>query len=225
MLVEMGQEYKQDWYFHLPWVLLSRRVALQPDLSTSSSKLVFGVDPVMPGQLIGAPAPPLSLEHLKGLASHLEAAADFQPKQMSNHNTKPKKEYMPISTENGTHVYLKKDNPKGLLPSYTGPHRIVDRPSHSNIKVKIVPSDLELKTFSCTTANAKPAEVRSDTPEAQMPLRGRPRKAPPLATDRSDVQTTTESGAANLTETRKTNKKPRETSLPTRRLERILLKN
>ena len=83
MLVEMGQEYKQDWYLHLPWVLLSRRVALQPDLGTSSSKLVLGVDPVVPGQLVGAPAPPMSLEHLKGLASHLEAAADFKPKQGS----------------------------------------------------------------------------------------------------------------------------------------------
>ena len=50
MLVEMGEAYKQDWYLHLPWVLLSRRVALQPDIGTSSSKILFGVDPVVPGQ-------------------------------------------------------------------------------------------------------------------------------------------------------------------------------
>ena len=37
----MGNSHKQDWYLHLPWVLLSRRVALQPDIGTSSSKLVL----------------------------------------------------------------------------------------------------------------------------------------------------------------------------------------
>ena len=31
MLVDMAQDYKQDWYVHLPWVLLSRRVALIPN--------------------------------------------------------------------------------------------------------------------------------------------------------------------------------------------------
>ena len=179
MLVEMGQEYKQDWYLHLPWVLLSRRVALQPDLGTSSSKLVLGVDPVVPGQLVGAPAPPMSLEHLKGLASHLEAAADFKPKQMSNHNTKPKKEYMPTTTDTATHVYLKKDNPKGLMQTYTGPHKIVDRPSYSTIKVKVGTfksgvDNVQLHHWS----NLKPARLREDAKEGEMPARGRPPKNP-----------------------------------------------
>ena len=72
-------------------------------------------------------------------------------------------------------------------------------------------------------ANAKPAEVRSDTPEAQMPLRGRPRKAPPPASVQSDVQTTTESEPD--IQTRKINKQPRVVPPPTRRSERILLRN
>ena len=50
---------------------------------------------------------------------------------------KKNEENMPITLETATHVYVKKENPKGLLQTYTGPHKIVDRPSHSTIKVKI----------------------------------------------------------------------------------------
>ena len=219
MLVDMGQEFKQDWYLHLPWVLLSRRVALQPDLGTSSSKLVLGMDPLVPGQLVGAPSPPMSLEHLKGLASHLESTLDFKPKEMSNHHTKPKKEYMPPSTETATHVYIKRDNPKGLMASYTGPHLIVDRPSHSTIRVKVGTFKSGVENIQLHHwANAKPANVKADQPVAEMPARGRPRKSP--ATARSEVQTPTESEAAKP-------QKPdaRERKQPTRQSERIKARN
>ena len=217
MLVEMGQEFKQDWFLHLPWVLLSRRVALQPDIGTSSSKLVLGMDPLVPGPLVGAPSPPMSLENLKGLASHLESAADFTPKEMSNHHTKPKKEYMPPTTETATHVYLKRDNPKGLMASYTGPHPIVERPSHSTIKVKVGTFKSGIENIQLHHwANAKPANVRADQPEAQMPVRGRPRKTP--ATAQSEVQTPTDSEAANL-------RKNAKSKQPTRQSERIRARN
>ena len=217
MLVEMGQEFKQDWFLHLPWVLLSRRVALQPDIGTSSSKLVLGMDPLVPGPLVGAPSPPMSLENLKGLASHLESAADFTPKEMSNHHTKPKKEYMPPTTETATHVYLKRDNPKGLMASYTGPHPIVERPSHSTIKVKVGTFKSGIENIQLHHwANAKPANVRADQPEAQMPVRGRPRKSP--ATVQSEVQTPTDSEAANL-------RKNAKSKQPTRQSERIRARN
>ena len=66
MLIEMGNKYKQDWYLHLPWVLLSRRVALLPDVGTSSAKILYGVNPVVPGQLVGAPGPPMPPDHVHG---------------------------------------------------------------------------------------------------------------------------------------------------------------
>ena len=108
MLVEMGNAYKQDWYLHLPWVLLSRRVALQPDIGTSSSKLVLGMNPVVPGQLVGAPSPPMPPNQLRGLVKHLEMAADQEAMPMSNHS-KSKKNFMPATTETATHVYIKKE--------------------------------------------------------------------------------------------------------------------
>ena len=73
---------------------------------------------------------------LKGLANHLEPKADEDIIPTSNH-AKKKEENMPIALETATHMYVKKENPKGLLQTYTGPHKIVDRPSHSTIKVKI----------------------------------------------------------------------------------------
>ena len=117
MLLEMGDTYKQDWYLHLPWVLLSRRVALQPDLGVSSSQVVLGMTPVVPGQLVGDPKPPMAPEEIKNLVSHLEATSDRPPMPTSNHSS-PKTEYMPASTDSATHVYIKKDK---LLQSYTAP--------------------------------------------------------------------------------------------------------
>ena len=124
---------------------------------------------------------------------------------------------MPTTTENATHVYIKKDNPKGLMPSYTGPHLIVDRPSHSTIKVKVGTFKSGVENIQLHHwANAKPANVRADTPEAEMPVRGRPRKQP--ATVQSEVQTPTESEADN--------KKPvSKNKQPTRQSERIKARN
>ena len=93
---------------------------------------------------------------------------------------------MPLTTDTATHVYIKQDNPKGLMPRFTGPHPIVDRPSQSTIKVKMGTfrsgvENVQLHHWS----NAKPAQVREDQPEAQMPVRGRPKKLAP-GTDSSN---------------------------------------
>ena len=79
----------------------------------------------------------MPVAHLKGLVDHLEAAADEPARPMSNHNTNPKSIYMPDETLTATHVYIKQENPKGLLQSYTGPHPIIERPSQSTVKVKV----------------------------------------------------------------------------------------
>ena len=177
MLIEMGQAHKQDWYLHLPWVLLSRRVALQPDIGSSSAKLVLGMNPVVPGQLVGDPQPPMTTSELRGLVDHLEAAANSPAQKTSNHGN-IKKEFMPATTDTATHCYLKQENPKGLLQTYCGPYKIVDRPSHSTIKVKLGTFKSGAENLQVHHwANAKPAVMREDTPEAAMPTRGRPSKS------------------------------------------------
>ena len=70
----------------------------------------------------GSPHPAHVGRDLKGLVSHLEAKADQAIIPMSSH-WKKKEEYMPITTETATRVYVKKENPTGLLQAYTGPHK------------------------------------------------------------------------------------------------------
>ena len=233
MLLEMGDTHRQDWYLHLPWVLLSRRVALHPDLGVSTSQMVLGMDPVVPGQLVGDPTPPMVAGDIKKLVSHLEAASDRTPIPTSNHAV-PKKEYMPPSTETATHVYIKKENPKGLLQKYTGPHKIVERPSPSTIKVKIGTFKSGIENIQTHHwANAKPAMMREGAEEGVMPTRGRPKKSKdqPSVIDptaQSDVTNTTdESVGESEAATPKTGstKKEKKVNNPTRRSERIAKQN
>ncbi len=120
MLVEMTEKHKNEWYLHLPWVLLSRQVALLPDVGTSWAKLCTGCDPVFPGRLVGD-TPIVTSSDLKGLVKHLEMEDDKTHPTTSNHN-KSSKTYMPESTETCTHVYqVKKDNPTGLNPTFKAP--------------------------------------------------------------------------------------------------------
>ena len=84
MLVEMTEKHKNEWYLHLPWVLLSRQVALLPDVGTSWAKLCTGCDPVFPGRLFGD-APIVTSSDLKGLVKHLEMEDDKTHTTTSNH--------------------------------------------------------------------------------------------------------------------------------------------
>ena len=111
------------------------------------------------------------------------------------------------------------------MPTYWGPHKIVERPSHSTVKVKVgnfANGAENIQTHHWS--NLKPAEMREDTPEAVMPRRGRPSKS----TVSDDSPSTTDAKTAARSES--DNKKARETKVnkaadrpaPTRRSERIL---
>ena len=120
------------------------------------------------------------------------------------------------------------------MQSYVGPYKIVDRPGHSTIRVKVGTfkngaENVQLHHW----ANAKPASLRADFEEATMPTRGRPPKkskpdspqpvseVPKLDTPtQSDVQNATGSGAAKNQTTRKTRSEVNNAP-PVRRSERI----
>ena len=133
---------------------------------------------------------------------------------------------MPITTETATHVYVKKDNPKGLLQTYTGPHPIVERPSHSTVKVK-------MGTFKSGVENVqlhhwsscKPAQMRPDAREAEMVKRGRPSKEPsgPANVSNQTEQAKQPQPVAVKSKQRPAAAKPQ--PVATRRSERIASKN
>ena len=41
---EMVDKHEHKWMDHLPWVLLGRRTALQPDVGASASELALGMN-------------------------------------------------------------------------------------------------------------------------------------------------------------------------------------
>ena len=59
-LYAMGDKHGENWMAHLPWVMLARRTAFQPDLGTSPAEMTFGMTPRLPPDLIGEPGQPLS---------------------------------------------------------------------------------------------------------------------------------------------------------------------
>ena len=109
-LVEMGNLHRDKWMLQLPFTLLGRRVALQPDLQASSADFVLGASPVLPGVVIddhkGQDDPHLLLQTL-------QEKAERPAVPMSRHCA-PDEEYMPEETVNATHVYIEVGHPDNM---------------------------------------------------------------------------------------------------------------
>ena len=172
----MGNTHKDRWMRALPWVLLGKRVAFQPDLGTSPSILTFGKSVAIPGQVLGYPGPPLETEDTKNLLEELYKMAE-KPAIQTSTTVNP----IDISqTENATHVYIKVANPKSLCPKFEGPYPIESRPSRSQVKVRVgsyangTPRHLTVHWSSCKIAHLRSPEVEG----ARKP-RGRPKSDSP----------------------------------------------
>ena len=169
-LVEMGNVHRDQWIKALPWVILGRRVSYQPSLDASAAQMVLNMSPVLPGQLVGHPGPPLNTTQLRALLDRLYRMADRPPVQTSG-----KKFQNDItSTESATHVYVKVDKPASLCPKFEGPYEIVARPSRSTVTVKVgVSKSGELRTLNYHWSSCKVAHMREDATEASRPKLGR----------------------------------------------------
>merc|ERR1711923_692547 len=129
----MGSEHGEKWMQALPWVLLAKRVSFQPDLNTSAAMLCLGKSPVLPGQLLGQPGPPLTTLETRQLLEELYKMS-AKPALPTSSVENP----IDISkTSKATHVYVRVDNPKGLASKFEGPFEIVSRPSRSQVEVRV----------------------------------------------------------------------------------------
>ena len=187
-LVDMGNTHRDQWMRALPWVLLGKRVAFQPDLGTSASMLTFGKSVSIPGQLLGHPGPPLNNEETKSLLEELYKMS-AQPALPTSTNVDP----IDITyTENATHVYVKVANPKSLCPRFEGPYKIEARPSRSQVTVRVgsfasgAPRLLTFHWSLCKIANLRSSEV-----EASRQSLGRKKKSDtPSSPEVGDILTT-----------------------------------
>merc|ERR1711994_478746 len=128
-----------------------------PNLDTSSAMLLYGRSPEIPGQILGHPGPPLNNLQTRALLEEMYKLESNPALQ-----TSAKVIINDIhATDNASHVYIKKEDPKGLTPRFEGPFEIVSRPSHSQVQVRIrsyANGEPRLSTYnwrSCKVANLR----------------------------------------------------------------------
>ena len=169
----MGDQHGENWLRALPWVLLGRRTAFQPDLGTSSAELVLGDTPSVPGDLVGADIN--GDENIPQLLERLRAKAGRPPVQTAHHS--PPKPYLPAAMANATHVYVRKGKDTPLGPKFRGPYLILERQGESCLKVRtgsFVNGRPREETVHWN--NCKIAYFWENPFEVDRPTLGRPRK-------------------------------------------------
>ena len=177
-LVDVGHTQGDQWTKALLWVLLGKGAAFQQDLKASASLLAFGRSPLLPGQLLEHPGPPLTSDQTKSLLEELYKM-EAKPAIQTTSITHP----IDISnTENATHVYVKVEDPKGLCSRFEGPYEVISRPSRSQLEVRLgsfAKGDPRLQVYHWSSC--KIAHMREVATSASRPSLGRrPRVSPGL---------------------------------------------
>ena len=184
-LIDMGNTHGDKWMRALPWVMLGKRIQVQPDLDTSAASLVFGKELRIPGQLLGHPGKPLTNLQTKALLEELYKLS-AKPAQPTSALVEP----IDISyTERATHVYIKVEDPAPLCPRFEGPYKITSRPSRSTVEVRLgsyVDGSPRLQVYNWRSC--KIAHMRPDATEGTRPKLGRPSVPPnsPKPTDQPE---------------------------------------
>ena len=185
-LIQMGEQYKEEWYNFLPWILLMKRVAFQNELKTSPAFLAYGMNLSIPGDLLRDPGSPYTEPELKELVRHMHKTNEAPPIP----TRQPHQEIVPEPPQSITHVYTKQHKTVGLEPSYAGPFEILSRPSRTQVVIKVgLTKSGEVRTELRHWKDLKVAHMRPEAKEAQRPKRGRPAKQPTSTRSEADCTT------------------------------------
>ena len=172
-LVDMGEKHNNRWIDHLPFVLLGRRVALQPDIGASASEMTFGMNVRIPGQLLQDPGNLPEGPELQDILQKVRNATNNEACQPSRHN-KPEVPLKEIPA-NITHVYTRQHQTTGLQTPFEGPFRIEERVSRSVIKIEVGSYKDGRKRYELRHLNdIKLAHPESLAAPATRPALGRP---------------------------------------------------
>ena len=172
-MVQMGDKYQDRWYDYLPWILLMKRSSFQKELKCSPAMLTYGMNLAIPGDLLRDPGDPHSEPELEELVKFMQKTNNNQPIPTAV----PKQNIVPEPSNKITHVYTKEHNTTGLQSPFSGPFRIVSRPSRSTVKICVgLTAKGEERHETRHWKDLKVAQMRSGAPEGQRPQRGRPRK-------------------------------------------------
>ena len=173
-LLQMGSKHGKEWPKALPWTLLGKRTAYQPDLGCTPAELLYGQPLTVPGDLAGSDLSPDS--SLPQLLDKVRRNAAREPVQTSHHTTTPK-DYMPKDLETASHVYVlippSKRGPLG--PAYDGPYEVLERRGTTCVVVRVgVYVDGTPRTEMHHLENCKPMNFAGEPYTAEKPKLGRP---------------------------------------------------
>ena len=201
-LLEMGDTHASKWHLALPWVILGKRTAFQPDLGTSPAEIVFGQTLTVPGDLAGSDLQPDS--DLPHLLERVRRNAARAPVQTSHHTTIPK-DYRPPGLDTATHPWVKKADAKvtPLSPKYDGPFEVLERRGDSCVVVWVgTLAHGEATTELQHLENCKPVFFQGKPYTVKKPKLGPPPTAAPGTTLKETSPFNASSGPGLITDER-----------------------
>jgi hypothetical protein len=109
-----------DWYQHLPWVLLGLRAAPKEDSAVSAAELALGTPLVLPGELMGAP-PATEADLVRELRSDL---ISFAPLPVRKFPVAKQDAAVPEALLQAAYVYVRSE---GAVPPLAAGTRVPSR--------------------------------------------------------------------------------------------------
>ena len=97
---------------YLPFVMLGRRISLHNDMGCSPAEVAFGEPLVIPGALTDPSAP--DSKNIRDIIQNVQQNVNRKPTPTSKHRQEPV--YFPESINTTTHVYLRVQDGKSLMP-------------------------------------------------------------------------------------------------------------
>jgi len=170
-LQQMGNESGSKWVDRLPWIMLGRRTAFQPDLDATSAELVFGSNPALPGDIYRVPGKSLTSVQLQTLLEGLRRNAAQPAVPMSSH--RDHKVNLPDKSAI-THVRVRRAKPGVLGHTWAGPFQITEYLGDTCVKLRVGSfADGRPRYEVQHWDNLKPAVTTEATPMGHRPTLGR----------------------------------------------------
>ena len=202
----MADKHQGNWLNQLPFVLLGKRVALQPDVGASPCELAMGMNVRIPGQILRDPGAEPSPDDLQDLLQKVRRSTDNPAIQTSSHNRK--EETLKAIPPNVTHVYTKQHKATGLQAPFEGPFRIVSRPSRSTVIIEVGQYVSGEKRYETRHFN----DLKLAHPDSMAAPARRPKLGRPSGSSLTEVQQST--GDKDVVETTPSNRLDRSNNVP-----------
>jgi hypothetical protein len=166
-----------DWYAHLSWVLLGIRSAWRENTSFSPAEAVFGAQPVLSGQFLSSPEPPLPT-----FLQELQKTLNNRPPPPADHHNRPGPLSLPEELLLTRFVLVRRDGAQPpLSPMYDGPYLVLER------SLRFFKLQVGTRQDTVSTLRLKPCRSPPDVQPAVPPRRGRPPMSPAAASSSADV--------------------------------------